>query len=175
MPRRWANSRRPAAKCHDAPICSRLSAFEGAQLRGEVLPLDAAANGAGKLGLAIRVPCWRGRGDLAVQLSHAHGAAQTGAGPGRRQRGDPQARRRDPLAALKLTELLIEAGLPPLALQCLTGDGATLGRRLCADQRVRKITLTGWSRMAWCSSASPLPEARQSLAQLRAIGAATTQ
>ena len=48
-----------------------------------------------------------------------------------------------PLVALKLTELLLEAGLPPLALQCITGDGSVVGRRLCADPRVRKITFTG--------------------------------
>ena len=48
-----------------------------------------------------------------------------------------------PLAALKLTELLHEAGLPPLALQCITGSGSDLGPRLCADPRVRAITFTG--------------------------------
>ena len=48
-----------------------------------------------------------------------------------------------PLVALKLTELMLEAGLPPLALQCITGDGSMLGNRLCADPRVRKITFTG--------------------------------
>ncbi len=49
-----AESRGEVGRC---PDLLRLSAFEGAQLRGEVLPLDAAPNGAGKLGLAMRVPC----------------------------------------------------------------------------------------------------------------------
>jgi glyceraldehyde-3-phosphate dehydrogenase (NADP+) len=48
-----------------------------------------------------------------------------------------------PLVALELTKLLLEAGLPPLGIQCLTGDGAALGARLCADPRVRKISFTG--------------------------------
>ncbi|HEY1064691.1 MAG TPA: aldehyde dehydrogenase family protein, partial [Pirellulales bacterium] len=40
-------------------------------------------------------------------------------------------------------ELLLEAGLPPLAIQCLTGPGGPLGDALCQDKRVRKITFTG--------------------------------
>jgi len=48
-----------------------------------------------------------------------------------------------PLVALELTRALVEAGLPPLGLQCVTGDGGAIGRQLCADRRVRKITFTG--------------------------------
>ncbi|MGH7394559.1 MAG: aldehyde dehydrogenase family protein, partial [Candidatus Methylomirabilales bacterium] len=48
-----------------------------------------------------------------------------------------------PLSALKLTEILLEAGLPPEGIQCLTGHGGEIGDLLCADRRVRKITFTG--------------------------------
>jgi glyceraldehyde-3-phosphate dehydrogenase (NADP+) len=48
-----------------------------------------------------------------------------------------------PLVALKLTQLLLEAGLPENGLQCLTGSGAEIGPALCADDRVRKISFTG--------------------------------
>lgn len=48
-----------------------------------------------------------------------------------------------PLSALKLVEILLDAGLPPLALQCLTGSGAMLGEALAKDERIRKITFTG--------------------------------
>jgi glyceraldehyde-3-phosphate dehydrogenase (NADP+) len=48
-----------------------------------------------------------------------------------------------PLSALKLTELLLEAGLPAEGIQCITGSGATVGDSLCADGRVRKISFTG--------------------------------
>ena len=40
-------------------------------------------------------------------------------------------------------EILLEAGLPPLAISCLTGPGGTIGDLLCADPRVRKISFTG--------------------------------
>jgi glyceraldehyde-3-phosphate dehydrogenase (NADP+) len=48
-----------------------------------------------------------------------------------------------PLSALKLTEILLEAGLPPEGIQCLTGSGGSIGDALCRDRRVRKITFTG--------------------------------
>jgi glyceraldehyde-3-phosphate dehydrogenase (NADP+) len=48
-----------------------------------------------------------------------------------------------PLVALRLTELLLEAGLPELGIQTVTGSGRTVGNILCADSRVRKISFTG--------------------------------
>jgi glyceraldehyde-3-phosphate dehydrogenase (NADP+) len=44
---------------------------------------------------------------------------------------------------LKLVEILLEAGLPPLAISCITGSGGTVGDALCRDERVRKISFTG--------------------------------
>jgi acyl-CoA reductase-like NAD-dependent aldehyde dehydrogenase len=48
-----------------------------------------------------------------------------------------------PLSALKLTEILLEAGVPPQAIQCITGSGAIIGNALATDLRVRKISFTG--------------------------------
>ncbi|NOX54796.1 MAG: aldehyde dehydrogenase family protein, partial [Planctomycetes bacterium] len=48
-----------------------------------------------------------------------------------------------PLSALKLTAILLEAGVPAEALACLTGPGGALGEAICTDRRVRKITFTG--------------------------------
>jgi acyl-CoA reductase-like NAD-dependent aldehyde dehydrogenase len=135
-----AESRGEVARC---PDLLRLAAFEGSQLRGEVLPLDAAVNGAGKLGLAMRVPC-----GVVVAITPfnfplllvLHKLAPALAA-GNAVILKPASA--TPLVALKLTELMLEAGLPPLALQCITGDGSMLGNRLCADPRVRKITFTG--------------------------------
>jgi glyceraldehyde-3-phosphate dehydrogenase (NADP+) len=126
-----------------APDLLRLSAFEGSQLRGEVLPLDAAPNGAGKLGLAIRIPCGvvvaitPFNFPLLLVLHKVAPALAAGNAVILKPAGTT------PLVALKLTKLLLDAGLPPLALQCITGDGATLGQQLCSDPRVRKITFTG--------------------------------
>ena len=51
--------------------------------------------------------------------------------------------RQTPLTALFLTRVLLEAGLPEHAIQCLTGPGSELGDVLCSDPRVRKISFTG--------------------------------
>ncbi|MFO8077291.1 MAG: aldehyde dehydrogenase family protein [Thermoplasmatota archaeon] len=48
-----------------------------------------------------------------------------------------------PLSALKLAELLLEAGLPPKALQVLTGPGSELGEPLVTDDRIRMVSFTG--------------------------------
>jgi glyceraldehyde-3-phosphate dehydrogenase (NADP+) len=48
-----------------------------------------------------------------------------------------------PLSALKLTEALVEAGLPANVLQTLTGHGAVLGDALVSDPRVRLVSFTG--------------------------------
>ena len=42
-----------------------------------------------------------------------------------------------PLSALLLVEILLEAGLPPLTISCLTGAGGTIGKLVAADSRVR--------------------------------------
>lgn len=125
------------------PDLIRLSAFEGSQLRGEVLPLDAAFNGAGKLGLALRVPC-----GVVVAITPfnfplllvLHKVAPALAA-GNAVILKPAST--TPLVALKLTEVLLEAGLPPLGLQCITGNGGALGVQLCSDPRVRKVSFTG--------------------------------
>jgi glyceraldehyde-3-phosphate dehydrogenase (NADP+) len=48
-----------------------------------------------------------------------------------------------PLSALKLAEVFIQAGLPPKALQVLTGPGSKLGKQLITDDRVRMVSFTG--------------------------------
>lgn len=48
-----------------------------------------------------------------------------------------------PLSALKLAQVLLEAGLPPLSLQVITGVGSEIGDLLVEDERVRMISFTG--------------------------------
>jgi glyceraldehyde-3-phosphate dehydrogenase (NADP+) len=120
-----------------------LSAEEAKRLSGEVLPLDGAPGGAGKLGFTLRVPC----GVVAAitpfnfplnLVCHKIGPAlAAGNAVILKPASDT------PLSALALVEILLEAGLPPLAIACLTGSGATLGDAICSDSRVRKISFTG--------------------------------
>jgi acyl-CoA reductase-like NAD-dependent aldehyde dehydrogenase len=48
-----------------------------------------------------------------------------------------------PLSALKLCEILVEAGLPAGAINLVIGSGGTVGEWLITDPRVDKITFTG--------------------------------
>jgi acyl-CoA reductase-like NAD-dependent aldehyde dehydrogenase len=120
-----------------------LSAEEARRIHGETVPLDASPGGAGKMGFTLRVPC-----GVVVAISpfnfplnlvvHKVGPAIAA---GNAVIIKPPSN--TPLSALKLTELLLECGLPPEAISCLTGPGGELGDALCRDQRVRKISFTG--------------------------------
>ncbi len=48
-----------------------------------------------------------------------------------------------PLSGIKLVEAFMEAGLPPLVMQVLTGFGAEIGDIMVADPRPRMISFTG--------------------------------
>lgn len=120
-----------------------LSAEEAKRLGGETLPLDAASNGAGKFGFTLRIPC----GVVAAVtpfnfplnlVCHKVGPALAA---GNAVIVKPATD--TPLSALKLTEILLEAGLPPEGIQCITGSGGVIGDAICGDKRVRKISFTG--------------------------------
>jgi glyceraldehyde-3-phosphate dehydrogenase (NADP+) len=125
------------------PALFRLAAAEGARMHGETLPLDASPGGEDKLGFTLRQPC-----GVVVAITPfnyplllvAHKVAPALAA-GNAVILKPASQ--TPLTALKLTELLLEAGLPAHGLQTITGPGRELGEALCTDGRVRKISFTG--------------------------------
>jgi acyl-CoA reductase-like NAD-dependent aldehyde dehydrogenase len=119
------------------------SAEEAKRLHGETVPLDADPTGGKKLGFTLRVPC----GVVAAiapfnfplnLVCHKVGPALAA---GNTVIIKPASD--TPLSAIKLTEILLEAGLPPEGIQCLTGSGGEIGDALVADRRVRKVTFTG--------------------------------
>lgn len=119
------------------------SAEEAKRIHGETVPLDADPTGSKKLGFTLRVPC----GVVAAiapfnfplnLVCHKVGPALAA---GNTVIVKPASD--TPLSALKLTEILLEAGLPPEGIQCVTGSGGEIGDALVADRRVRKVTFTG--------------------------------
>lgn len=127
------------------PDLIRLAAAEGARLHGETVPVDAAPNAADKLGFTLRRPC-----GVVVAVTPFNYPALLVAhklypalAAGNAVILKPAVR--TPLTALRLTQLLLEAGVPANAVQCITGSGAELGQALCSDERVRKISFTGSS------------------------------
>jgi acyl-CoA reductase-like NAD-dependent aldehyde dehydrogenase len=120
-----------------------LSAEEAKRLSGEVVPLDGAPGVTKQFGFTIRVPCGVVVGispfNFPLHLvSHKVGPALAGGNSVILKPATDT-----PLSALKLVEVLLEAGVPSDGIQCLTGSGAEIGEWLCADGRVRKITFTG--------------------------------
>ena len=127
-----------------------LSAEEAKRLYGETIPLDAAPGWTGQFGFTIRVPC-----GVVVAISpfnfplnlvaHKVGPAlAAGNSVIIKPASDT------PLSALKLTEVLLEAGVPPEAVQCITGSGSRVGDPLVAD----------WWPTPACAR-SPSPAARR--------------
>ncbi len=119
------------------------SAEEAKRVHGETVPLDADPAGAGKLAFTLRVPCGVvvaiGPFNFPLNLlCHKVGPAIAG---GNSVIIKPASD--TPLSGLKLTEILLEAGVPPEGVQCLTGSGSEIGDPLVSDGRVRKITFTG--------------------------------
>ena len=120
-----------------------LSSEEAKRLHGETVPLDAAPGNVSQFGFTIRVPV----GVVAAiapfnfplnLVCHKVGPAlAAGNSVVLKPAGDT------PLSALKLTEILLEAGLPEEAIQCVTGSGSEIGDVITGDSRVRKITFTG--------------------------------
>jgi glyceraldehyde-3-phosphate dehydrogenase (NADP+) len=119
------------------------SAEEAKRIHGETIPVEAAPGGADKFSFTIRVPC----GVVAAitpfnfplnLVMHKVGPALAA---GNAVIVKPASD--TPLSALKLVELLLEAGLPAEAIQCVTGLGAKLGGAISTDPRVRKISFTG--------------------------------
>ena len=125
----------------------RLASFEGTQMRGETLPLDAQSGAEGKLGFTLRIPTgvvvaitpYNYPGLLVVHKI----APALAAGNAVILKPASQA----PLTALLITEKIIEAGLPEPAMQTITGGGRAVGMALVSDPRVRKVSFTGSTRV----------------------------
>lgn len=122
----------------------RLAAFEGTQLYGQTLPLDAnPGTGLDKVGFTLPQPV----GVVvaitpfnypALLVNHKIAPALAA---GNSVILKPAST--TPLTALALAECFVDAGLPEGVLSVLTGSGGQIGDRLAADKRVRKISFTG--------------------------------
>src|SRR3954469_20884986 len=122
----------------------RLAAFEGTQLYGDSLPLDAnRGTGFDKIGFTVRqpvgvvvaitpfnYPALLVMHKLAPALAAGNAVVLKPA-------------RATPLTALALAECFVDAGLPEGVLSVLTGPGGSLGDLLVSDPRVRKVSFTG--------------------------------
>jgi glyceraldehyde-3-phosphate dehydrogenase (NADP+) len=137
-----------------ATMTFQVAAEEARRLAGggEVLPMDLAPHGEGRVALTRRVPL----GPIAAISPFnfplnlvAHKLAPALAA------GNPVVLKpasRTPLSALALAELMRECGLPDGALSVLPMD-RTVGDRLVGDDRFRMLTFTGSPEVGWAMKA----------------------
>jgi acyl-CoA reductase-like NAD-dependent aldehyde dehydrogenase len=125
------------------------AAAEARRLAGEMVPMDAAQAGVGKLAFTLRRPI-----GIVGAISPfnfplnlvAHKIAPALAA------GCPVVLKpasQTPLSALLLAELEEEAGLPPGWLSVVAGPSSEIGDVLVEDERVKLITFTGSAEVGW--------------------------
>jgi acyl-CoA reductase-like NAD-dependent aldehyde dehydrogenase len=131
-----------------AALTFEVAAEEARQIRGELIPMDLAAHGKGRVALTRRFPI----GPVAaispfnfpLNLS-AHKIAPAIAA------GNPVVLKpatKTPLSALYLADIVTRAGLPKGAISVLPMPRKT-GDRLVTDPRFKLLTFTGSSAVGW--------------------------
>ncbi len=119
------------------------SAEEAHRLRGEVVPMEAAPAGKGRWAMTMREPL--GVIGAITPFNFPLNLAMHKIGPalaaGNAVVHKPASA--TPLSAIRMARIFEEAGLPPGALNVVTGPGGAIGDVLVADPRVAMITFTG--------------------------------
>jgi len=131
-----------------AQVTFGLAAAQAQATRGEVLPIDLTAAAQGRLCLHVRVP----RGPVAaiapfnfpLNLIAHKLAPAVGVGAPVVLKPPPQC----PLTGLRLTELLIDAGLPASAVAAMHCSPA-VAQRMVEDPRMKVLSFTGSDTVGW--------------------------
>ncbi len=121
----------------------RFASAEALRIHGETVPMDASRGSENRRGFFIRVPL----GVIAAitpfnfPLNLVLHKVAPALAAGNSVVLKPATK--TPLTALMLGALLLEAGLPPKALNIVVGEGGTVGATLVRDSRIRMVTFTG--------------------------------
>jgi acyl-CoA reductase-like NAD-dependent aldehyde dehydrogenase len=125
------------------------AAVEARTLAGEMVPMDAAQAGEGKLAFTLRWPIGIVGAispfNFPLNLVAHKLAPALAAGCAVVLKPASQT----PLSALLLAELSEEAGLPAGWISVLVGSASEIGDVLIEDERVRAITFTGSGAVGW--------------------------
>jgi acyl-CoA reductase-like NAD-dependent aldehyde dehydrogenase len=125
------------------------SAVEARKLTGGTVPMEAAPAGVGKLGVMLRVP-YGVVGAISPfnfplnLVAHKLGPA-IAAGNAVVLKPAGQT----PISALKLAEILVDAGLPESWLSVVPGPGSKVGNMIVEHPLTRAITFTGSAPVGW--------------------------
>jgi acyl-CoA reductase-like NAD-dependent aldehyde dehydrogenase len=125
------------------------SATEARKLTGGTVPMEASPAGIGKLGVMLRVP-YGVVGAISPfnfplnLVAHKLGPA-IAAGNAIILKPAGQT----PISALKLAEILVEAGLPEGWLSVIPGPGSEVGNAIVEHELTRALTFTGSAGVGW--------------------------
>ncbi len=125
------------------------SATEARKLTGGTVPMEASAAGVGKLGVMLRVP-YGVVGAISPfnfplnLVAHKLGPA-IAAGNAIVLKPAGQT----PISALKLAEILVEAGLPDGWLSVIPGPGKEVGNAIVEHELTRALSFTGSADVGW--------------------------
>lgn len=133
-------ARKEASRCVNTITCS---AEEAKRILGETIPWDSFPGGEKRKGYYYRFPIGvilaiTPFNDPLNLVAHKLGPAIAAGNSVILKPATVT-----PLSAIKLVEAMLEAGLPPLAIQVITGQGSKIGDPLVSDDRVRMISFTG--------------------------------
>jgi acyl-CoA reductase-like NAD-dependent aldehyde dehydrogenase len=135
-----------ASRCVDT---LGFSAVEARKLTGGTVPMEASASGAGKLGVMLRVP-FGVVGAISPfnfplnLVAHKLGPA-IAAGNAVVLKPAGQT----PISALKLAEILLDAGLPDGWLSVVPGPGSEVGNAIVEHELTRALSFTGSAKVGW--------------------------
>jgi len=135
--------REARAEVQRAADIFQIAGEEARRLHGETIPFDALSSGVGRTGYWTRVPVgivgaitpW----NVPLALSAHKIAPALASGNAVIHKPAEQT----PLNAIRLHELMLQAGLPPNAIPLLTGDGESAGDLLVRHAEVGFISFTG--------------------------------
>jgi len=133
-------ARKEATRCVNTITCS---AEEAKRILGETIPFDSFPGGEKRKGYYYRFPIGvvlaiTPFNDPLNLVAHKLGPAIAAGNSVILKPATVT-----PLSAIKLVEAFLEAGLPPMAIQLITGVGSEIGDPLVSDERVRMISFTG--------------------------------
>ncbi|MBI5342179.1 MAG: aldehyde dehydrogenase family protein [Deltaproteobacteria bacterium] len=121
----------------------QFSAEEAKRIHGETVPMDASTAGEGRVGFYLRCPVGVVAAITPFNFPLNLVAHKVGPGLAAGNTMVLKPASTTPLTAIRLGEILEEAGVPPGVFNVVVGSGGTVGDWITADPRVSKISFTG--------------------------------
>jgi acyl-CoA reductase-like NAD-dependent aldehyde dehydrogenase len=121
----------------------QFSAEEAKRIHGETVPMDASTAGEGRMGFYLRCPVGVVAAITPFNFPLNLVAHKVGPGLAAGNTLVLKPASTTPLTAIRLAEILEEAGVPAGVFNVVVGSGGTVGDWMTTDPRVSKISFTG--------------------------------